>query len=434
MRRRLLLTALSYLLIETCLPVAAIAESLALSVNAEAAILMNSDTGAILYEKNSRDLHFPASITKIATAAYALQKKGDDLDVKIAAEQEVLGSVSEDIKRRSNYTTPSYILVNGGAHIGIKKAEVLSLRDLLYGMMVASGNDASNVIAHYVGGGSIPQFMRELNIYLKEIGCTSTTFQNPHGLHHPKHQTTAYDMAILTREALKNPQFRQMVSTVRYTRPKTNKQEASTLVQTNLLLRPGKLHYPKAIGVKTGHLALAKNTFVGAAKDGDRTLIAVLLKVQDRKDMFIDATKMFEMAFSQPKIQRVLLKGGPQKFTLQLPGAKQPLTTYLQENVTLDYYPAEEPKVKCLLAWNEALALPIAKDAIVGKLTVQLENGHVLKQIPLHAQENVNATFWHEIKSFFGGVSSRSAYLKIIGAMIILLFLGFFAMQLRGRK
>ncbi|MBA3815612.1 MAG: D-alanyl-D-alanine carboxypeptidase [Parachlamydiaceae bacterium] len=433
MMRRLLLIALSYLLIETYLPLSAFAETLDLSVNAEAAILMNADTGAILYEKNSRNLYFPASITKIATAIYTLQKKGDDLDVKITAEQDILGSVTEDVKRKSNYSTPSYILVNGGTHIGIKKGEVLSLRNLLYGMMLASGNDASNVIAHYVGGGSIPQFIQELNVYLKKIGCLSTTFQNPHGLYHPKHETTAYDMAILTGEALKNPQFRQIVSTVRYTRPKTNKQEASTLVQSNLLLRPGKLFYPKAIGVKTGHLALARNTFVGAAKDGNRTLIAVLLKVQDRKDMFTDAVKMFEMAFSQPKIQRVLLKSGPQKFSLQLPGAKQLVATYLKENATLEYYPAEEPKVKCLLTWENALILPIEKGTIVAHLSVQLEDGQVLKQIPLNALETVDATFWYNLKSFFSGISGKSAYLKVFGSIIIVLFLGFFAMQLRRK-
>jgi D-alanyl-D-alanine carboxypeptidase (penicillin-binding protein 5/6) len=430
---RLLLMTLSCLLIDVYLSMAVIAEQLDLSVDAEAAILMNPDTGAILYEKNSHALHFPASITKIATATYALQKKGDNLDINITAEQEALGSVSEDTKRKNNYTTPSYILVNGGSHIGIKKGEVLSLRNLLYGMMVASGNDASNVIANFLGDGSIPKFMQELNLYLKEIGCTSTIFQNPHGLHHPQHQTTAYDMAILTREALKNPQFRQIVSTVRYTRPKTNKQEATTLVQTNLLLRPGKLYYPKAIGVKTGHLALAKNTFVGAAKDGERTLIAVLLKAQDRKDMFANAVKMFETAFSQPKIQRILLRSGPQKFTLELAGAKHPIITYLQENVTLDYYPAEELKVKCLLAWNEELTLPVSKDAIVGKLTIQLENGHTLKQIPLLAQESVEATFWHKIKNSFSSSNSKSTYLKLFGAMIIFLFLGFFVMQLRRR-
>lgn len=408
------------------------AEPLPLSVNAEAAILMNADTGAILYEKNAHALYYPASITKIATAIYALQKKGDTLDTKIVAEQDAIGSVTEEVKRRSNYSTPSYVLVSGGSHIGIKKGEVLTLRDLLYGMMVASGNDASNVIALHVGG-SIPQFMQELNVYLNQIGCLSTTFQNPHGLHHPKHQTTAYDMAILTKEALKNPQFREIVSTVRYTRPKTNKQEASTLVQSNRLLRSGKSYYPKAIGVKTGHLAIAGNTFVGAAKDGDRTLIAVLLKVEDRKDMFTDAIKMFETAFNQPKIQRTLLKSGPQKFTMQIPGAKQPLTTYLNENVTLEYYPAEEVKVKCMLSWNNNLRLPVLKDQPVGELAFQYDNGKLWRTVPLYSQEAVEPTWWHSTKNLFSGSGNKSTYLKVIGVIIFFLFVGFFGLQLRRR-
>jgi D-alanyl-D-alanine carboxypeptidase (penicillin-binding protein 5/6) len=124
--------------------------------------------------------------------------------------------------------------------------------------------------------------MTQLNDYVKRLGCTSTTFYNPHGLHHPKQQTTAYDLAVITQDALKNPVFREMVATVRYTRPKTNKQEPSTLVQTNRLLRTGPFYYPKAIGVKTGYYSLAGNNLVAAAKDGERTLIAVVLKANER--------------------------------------------------------------------------------------------------------------------------------------------------------
>lgn len=410
----------------------ALAEPLAFSVKAEAAILMNADTGAILYEKNAHTPLYPASITKIATACYTLNKIGDQLDTKITAEQEAVGSVSEEVKRRANYSTPSYILVPGGTHIGIKKGEILSLRDLLYGMMLASGNDAANVIAQHVGG-TIPQFMTDLNSYLQQIGCLSTSFLNPHGLHHPKHQTTAYDMAILTKEALKNPGFREIVSTIRYTRPKTNKQEASTLVQGNRLLRPGKLHYSKAIGVKTGFLTPAGNTLVGAAKDGDRTLIAVLLKVEDRKDMFLDAVKMFETAFNQPKVQRSLLKNGPQKFSLQIPGAIQPLITMINENVTLDYYPAEEVKVKCFLSWDNPLQLPILKDQRVGELVFKFDNGEIWRTVPLYSQETVEATGWQKVKDFFSGTGTKSTYFKGLGFLVFGLFVGFFILQLRRR-
>lgn len=429
MHRLLLVISLTILTQFFCISTAK-AQPLALNVKAEAAILMNADTGAILYEKNAHTLLYPASITKIATSIYSLHKKGDQLDTKITADQDAIGSVSEEVKRRANYSTPSYILVSGGSHIGIKKGEILSLRDLLFGMMIASGNDASNVIAQHVGG-TIPQFMEEVNSYLKQIGCLSTTFQNPHGLHHPKHQTTAYDMAILTKEALKNPHFREIVSTVRYTRPKTNKQEASTLVQTNRLLRSGKLYYPKAIGVKTGYHTPAQNTLVAAAKDGDRTLIAVLLKAEDRKEMFTDAVKIFEAAFSQPKIQRTLLKEGPQKFTLEIPGANQVLTTMLSENITLDYYPAEEVKIKCLLSWDKNLQMPILKDQRVGELVFQFDNGTVWRTVPLYSQVTVEATGWQKVKNFFSGTGNKSTYFKGIGVLVFIIFVGFFALQLK---
>lgn len=376
------------------------AEPLNIKVNAEAAILINADTGKILYEKNPHDLHYPASITKVATAAYALKKKGNELNAKVIAEQESIASITAEAKKRANYSLPSHWVEQGSSHVGIKKGEELTFRDLLYGMLVPSGNDAANCIAQFTSG-SIPLFMTEMNSYLKEIGCKNTTFYNPHGLHHPNHQTTAYDMALITKEALKNPTFREVVSTVRYTRPKTNKQESTTLVQSNRLLRSGRYYYAKAIGVKTGHTSAAMNTFVSAAKDNNRTLIAVLLKSKERNDVFLDAAKMFETAFNQAQVQRTVLKAGPQKYELALKGASAPVKTYLKEDVTVAYYPAEEPKLKCLLYWDTNLTAPIAKDQQVGHLKLMGDNDSVLKTIPLYSTTEVGVTWGSWFKSLF---------------------------------
>lgn len=399
------------------IPLNAQAEKLALSVSGEAAIIMNADTGAILFEKNAHELHYPASTTKIATALYALQKVADKMDVQIAADQDCIGTVKEEAIRKSNYTMAPHLLIPDGSHIGIKRGEILSLRDLFYGMMVASGDDAANVIAKYAGG-TIPQFMQGMNAYVKQLGCLSTTFYNPHGLHHPNQQTTAYDLATLTREALKNPLFCEMVATVRYTRPKTNKQEPSTLVQTNRLIRNGPFFYSKAFGVKTGYYSLAGNNLVAAAKDGDRTLITVLMKVKDRKDLFIDTKKMFEAAFSQSKVQRVLFHRGVQKFQLDLPGAIKLIPSAISEDITLEYYPAEEPAVKCLLAWDRTVQLPISKGDRLGDIILQIEGQKNIRKVPLYAAEDVHATWSHKFKSFFSSLQSVSAGLKIIGVMI----------------
>lgn len=382
------------------LPLGLYAAPLSVSVSAESAILINADTGAILYQKNAKKKMYPASITKIATAAYALKIAGNQLDRMMTAEQECIGSVAEEAKQRAGYSLPSYWLVTDCSHIGIKRGEQLSFRDLLYGMMVASADDASNVIAYTLGNESIPHFMDGLNGYLKELGCVDTFFNNPHGLHHPKHVTTAYEMALITREALKNPLFREIVSVKRCTRPKTNKQESTVLVQTNRLLRPGEAYYPKAIGVKTGKTSKAGNTFVSAAKDGDRTLIAVLLNVKERKEMFLESIRLFEAAFNQPKMEKVLVKSGETKFTLDLDGAGYPIKTYVGEDVAVTYYPAEEPKVRAFLHWDK-VALPIARDQKLGELHLQTENGKLLTKVPLYSVEEVNSRF----AQFFGGAA-----------------------------
>lgn len=377
-----------------------------MEVRAEAAILINADTGAILYEKNPYELHYPASTTKVATGLFVLKQRGDDLDHVVSACRDAVVSISQEAKRKSNYRHPAYWLEPDGCHIGLKDGEQMSIRDLLCGMLVVSGNDAANVLAQEVGG-TIPAFMDQLNAYLKEIGCKQTTFYSPHGLHHPQHQTTAFDLALMTREALKNPTFCQIVSIVRWTRPKTNKQQATALLQSNQLLRKGALHYPKAIGVKTGYHCKAKHAFIGAARSEGRTLIAVLLACPQRKHLFEDAIKLFDAAFNQPKIQLTALQAGPQSFTLTLPHADRPITTELAEQLSVEYYPSEDPQPKCLLYW-EAAAVPIEKGQRVGRVQLVAQNGTVLKEAPLYASEEVSKTMWlrrHPLLALLGGLA-----------------------------
>jgi len=402
-----------------------LADQLDVSVLAESAILINAETGRVLFEKQSHQLQYPASTTKIATALYALKKKKDGLNELILAEQDSIASITDEQMRRSNYSLPAYWLTPGGTHIGIKKGEQLALKDLLYGMMIASGNDAANVIAQHVSG-SIPNFMSELNTYLRSIGCSKTNFLNPHGLFHPQHQTTALDLATMTREAMKDPMFRQIVSTVRYTRPKTNKQDPTTLVQSNRLLRQGDFFYPHAIGVKTGYLSLAQNTLVAAAEKDGRTLIAVLLKTKERPDSFRDAIRLFEAAYAEKSIQRLLLKKGPQQFTVAISGGARPLETYLKDDLVLEYYPAEMIQTKSFLYWDQ-LQLPISKDQRVGELRIQDEAGQVVAAGVLYANAEVDQSFGTRLKALFRGSRGHIApiwkvlaVLGVIGLMFLL--------------
>lgn len=373
------------------------AEELKISVQAESAILMNAETGAILFQKNPHEIRFPASTSKIATASFALKKAGSQLEVMVTAQKDALATIKQEERNRSNYTLPAYWMTTDAAHMGIKAGETMSLRNLLFGVLVVSACDACNVVAQHVSG-SVPKFMEEVNAYMKEIGCRNSFFTNPHGLHDPKHRSTAYDLAILTKEALKNPNFREIVSTVRFTRPKTNKQEPVTLLQTNRLLRPGPFNYPKAIGVKTGHHSKAQQTFVAAAQQADgRTLIAVLLHCKERNQILRDTIKLFEAAFNQPKVNRIYLKAGIQTFQSQIPGAHKALQTYTKENLNLEFYPAEDPNAKCFIFWKE-LYLPIQKGDPVGVLKLTDSDGKVLKQVTLYAGDDVKMTWAHWMK------------------------------------
>lgn len=363
----------------------------AINTEADSFILINAETGNILYEKNPKKPVYPASLTKIATCLYALQNQENDLDKVITAERESVATLNETEVKRSNYTLPPHYLNTGMSHIGIKVGEQLKFQDLLYGMMLASGGDACNVIAQSVSG-TIPKFIEEMNLYLAEIGCVNTRFLNAHGYHHPEHKTTASDLALITQEAMKSPAFRKVVKTVNYQRPATNKQAASILTQTNRLLKKGKFYYPHAIGVKTGYTSQAKHCLVAAAENNDRKLIAVILGHPDRDEMFLEARKFFENAFKEKKIKRTLLSKGPQKATLQLQGASSPVKTYTEEDIAISYYPSEEPLLKCYLFWD-SLELPIEKGARVGEMHLKDRNDEIAYRVTLFSQEPVHKSF-----------------------------------------
>lgn len=380
-------------------PILLNAGSLSVRVKSHAAILYNPDNGAILFEKNGRKSFYPASITKIATAALLLSEKESHLDDEITAEQESLASITLAAKKKAQYTLPGFWLETDGSHIGIKVGEKLKLRDILAGMMICSGNDAANVAAQALEN-DLPKFSEKVNAYLKKIGCLQTHFVNPHGLHHPDHMTTAYDMAILSGEAMKYPFFRETVAKLRFVRPKTNKQQEAVYLQTNRLLRKGKTYYANAIGVKTGYTSIAQSTLVAAARDGDRTLIAVLLKCKEREDIFNDAIDLFKAAFSEKPVNKVYLDAGRLSYVQAVDGGASPLEVYTVSPLQLMAYPSEEPELKAVITW-ESLALPIKSAQKVGSLSLVDGLGKTHAQVDLLAQSDIAYTWSGWLKSWF---------------------------------
>ena len=367
------------------------AEPLNVKVSAKSAILINADTGAVLYEKKADEESYPASLTKIATCLYAVKKNQQGVNAKVSAPPHLLRRMSKTVKLAHSYKDPAYLLEPDGTHYMIKYGEELYFKDLLYGLMLASGNDAANYLAHFVGG-SVPKFVKGMNDYLKEIGCTHTRFENPHGLHHPKHYSTARDLALMTGEALKEDLIRQIVSTKEHMRQETNLQTAKVIHNRNQLIQPGKFFYPQAIGMKTGYHSDAGYTYAGAAKNDGRTLIAVVLGCADSHQCFRDVIRLFDAAFDQEKEERLLFKGEENTFTRKVKYGKNPLKATLTEDVILSYYPAEEPSITIELEWNQQ-PLPIEKGNFVGSINILDKRGNVLKAAPLVATERVEEGF-----------------------------------------
>jgi len=382
------------------------AQPLQISTAAKAAVLINNKNGLILYEKHADEKIFPASITKIATAYYILEKYPHLLKKNCLVSSDAITTVSSRRKASNDYQTyPSFILESDGSTVDLKRGEAIDLLSLLYAVLLASGNDAANVVAESVDK-NISAFMLHLNDFLKEKGCKNTNFCNPHGLHHPEHTTTASDIAKLTTCALNNPYFSKIVGTEKYKLPASNKQQEREIKQTNRLLKKEmKEFYPYALGVKTGYTSFAGYNLVAAAEKNGRSLTVVLLGYESSDNRYRDAKRLFEAAFKEKKIKKRILKK-EKHFAIQIEGATDILEATLKNDLFLEYYPSEEVPYKAYVYWND-LNLPIAKDCIVGKVKLVTEDGILLTSSPLYAQKNITKSLLHRLKEFISHAFSK---------------------------
>lgn len=340
---------------------------LPVTIDSEVAFLMNIDTDQVLYSKNADRIIAPASMTKIATALFTLKELGEgDLDVMIEADQDCVGSITPEMQKSLNYKHPAHWQVIGGTHMQIAKGDKISLEELLYGMLLVSANDASNVIAKYVSG-NISTFVREMNQFMIELGCENTHFRNPHGLNYPKHHSTAKEIALITQEALKYRLFKKIVAT-----PKMVAPIKGTLTNSNLLVVPSSRYYdPRAIGVKTGTDVESKAGYslASAFTHEGRNLLLVLSQVPSIEARYQDTLKLINAAFSEKLEKQTFLKKGPQPFSYRLQGFKKVVKTELKESIELEFYPAEKPQLKASIHWHPP-ALPIKKGDVVADITL----------------------------------------------------------------
>lgn len=246
-------------------------------VMAETAIVMDMDTGEVLYAKGIDEKRAPASTTKIMTAMLAIEKVPFETQI--------------------TFTDEVNNIEAGSTHIGIKPGETLTMKDCAYAILLASANEVSSGVAEYIGT-TVPTFVDMMNQRAKELGCTNTHFVNANGLYDENHYTTARDLAIIAKAAFQNETFREVIKTPYYIVPKTNiTDEERWLNNHHKMVLQGSEHYEGCLGGKTGYTEKAGNTLVTYAERDGRKLVCVLLADINIVAQYTDTKALLDYGF-----------------------------------------------------------------------------------------------------------------------------------------
>lgn len=343
------------------------------SINAESGILMDLNTGQILYEKNINEKLSPASTTKILTALITLEKC--KLDDKV-----VVGS------------KPPF---EDGSKIYLLEGEEITVKDLLYAMMLESANDAALALAEYISGSS-SEFAKLMNKRAVELGCNNSNFVNPNGLYEDNHYTTAYDLALISKAAMENTTFREIVTTEYYEIKPTNKQlETRYIYNINKLIRGTKYKYEGIDGVKTGYTTKSKNTIVASATRGNQKILAVQLRSEN--DLYEDTIKLLDYGFNAFKSEK-LVDSSSVYSTIKIKGTNKSINVFPKQ----DFY-ATTPVNGSSNSFSSIVINKtfnkINKGDELGFIEITLDNGKIFK-VPLIAGEDYNSLFYNlEYKS-----------------------------------
>ncbi len=347
---------------------------------AKSAILIERDTGSILYEKNSDEKLPPASMTKIMTMILIMES----LD-------------TGRIKRQDGVRTSEYAASMGGSQIFLEPGETMTVEQMLKGIAIGSANDASVALAEHIAG-SEEAFVDKMNKKAKELGLKNTHFQNPTGLPAKDHYSTAHDMSMMAKELLKYEGITKFTGTYEsYLREDT--EDKFWLVNTNKLVR----FYPGVDGLKTGFTNEAKYCLTATAKKDGMRVVAVVFGEPTPKERNSEVSKMLDFAFNQYQTKPIYKKGeslaeaklSKGKTSTVEAVTDQPISLLMKKGEKLD-------GVKKKIKINEDVKAPIKKGDKLGKVVIE-NNGKKVSESLLVAKEDVpEASWWQLYKRAFG--------------------------------
>nr|WP_252187581.1 D-alanyl-D-alanine carboxypeptidase family protein [Anaeromonas gelatinilytica] len=389
-------------------------------INAESAILIDGNTGEILFEKNIDKKMYPASTTKILTGILAIENGNFNDMVTVDAE------------------TPYEIK---GAHIALEPDEKINFEDLLNATLIESANDAAVVLAKHIGG-SVEGFAKMMNDKAQDIGAKNSNFVNPNGLPDENHTTTAYDLAIITKYAMKNEKFREIVKNHQYTIEPTNKKtEQRHLHSSNKLLygtsninvdgKTVEIKYDDAIGVKTGYTDEAGQCLVSAVERDGRMLISVVLK-STGNNLWIDTHKLLDygfnnftttiLGFKNEFVKNIEIKNGNNSFVTGVNG----------KDVSITLPKGTKNSVTKNIILNDNLEAPISKGQVLGKIEYIL-NDEVI------TTSNIISTSDIKLMGVYASISNSSLFSNfypwlLIGLPILFIIWSFSTIRKKIKK
>ena len=397
-------------------------------VESRAAIVMDRNSGEVFFSQNPDERVYPASTTKVMTVLLAVE-----------AVEAGNAALTDEVTAGAGM---SFDLEPDGSSAGIVEGETLTLEQLLYCAMLASANEACNIIAEYISG-SVSAFVEQMNARAAEFGCAGTHFANTHGLPNANHYTTASDFCRIVREAVSHDLFMQFCNTESIDIPATNLSDVRNLANSNALISAGSIYgsqylYPDAAGVKTGHTNDAGYCLVSTASRDGIDLLAVVFGGHAVTDEggnvitgytnFSDSILLYEWVFNNFSYQEVLsTKVNVASVDVDLSKDEDYVNLRPSTSISLllpnDYDPGEfefVPQVYSLQR-GEKVTAPVTAGEVLGEITV-LRDGQIVGTANLVAASSVDLSRTQYIVSHLRETARSTAFLVIV--LIVILVLG----------
>ena len=340
-----------------------------ITTNSSSCLLMDSKTGKIIYAKNAYEKMYPASTTKLMTAILTLENcKLTDIAI---------------VSHNAIYSIPV-----GYSHASLKEDEELTIEQLLNVLLIPSANDAAIVLAEHISG-SVEEFSKLMNEKAKSLGCLNTNFVNPNGIQNKNHYSTAYDLALIGKYALKFPDIKRIAMVKQYTLPTTNKYDKTDRIfnATNGLINDdvlNKNYYEYATGLKTGYTDASGYCIVSTAKKDDKELISVILNSDSISKRYSDCKTLFNYGFDNYEYITIQDEKAVVKQVEVENGSKSSknLNVVVKDKIeVITKNDTDLSKLEPTIEINENLKAPLAENTVIGKITYNIDGKEITSDL-----------------------------------------------------